>query len=138
MRKSTVNISLRDENGLACSYAIVDKGEKSVIIILFGTECAIYDADDLQESACCRYLLLKHYHSETQAYRDFLKLIGKMCAKKSNSKYFGMHIDEDNRMVVYENEDERMYIKNQDDCFNERFDKFRDFLSENQRVFFLE
>jgi hypothetical protein len=34
------------------------------------------------------YLLLKHYDSDSSAYRDFLKLIGKMCKKSGDSKYF--------------------------------------------------
>ena len=136
LRETTVYISLRDENELNCSYAIVRKGEKRVILILQGMECAIYDAFDLQHRADSHYLLLKHYATEAQAYRDFLKLIGKMCAKKKESKYFGIHLDEDNRMVVPELGEERMYSAVHDASLLKRYYDFCRFITLNHTTFF--
>ena len=46
-----------------------------------------------------KYLLLKQYYDNKSAYKDFLKLIGKMCKKTKSSKYFSNHRIEDNRMI---------------------------------------
>ena len=96
MTESTVRVSMRAENGLGCSYAIVRKGDKAVLILLRDAECAIFDLDDPES----RYLLLKHCPDDRAALADFYKLIGKMCAKPESSKYFGTRRAEDNRMVV--------------------------------------
>ena len=96
MTESTVHVSMRAENGMGCSYAIVDKGRHAVLILLRDAECAVFDLGDPKS----RYLLLKHYPDDRAALADFYKLIGKMCAKPADSKYFGTRRDEDNRMVV--------------------------------------
>lgn len=91
-----------------CSYVIVQKGAYSITIVLRCKECAIFDSFELMRSENCHYLLLKQYTSEQQAYRDFLRLIGKMCIKKDNSKYFAEHLEEDNRIYVAANDQETM------------------------------
>lgn len=99
---------MRDENDLKCSYAIVRKSGVSVLIILRDSECAIVDYDNLKRENAYRYLLMKHYSDEDNAYTDFLKLIGKMCKKREDSKYFFNHIKEDNRMVRGDSGEEHM------------------------------
>ena len=96
MTDSAVTVSMRADNGPGCSYAVVRKGENAVLILLRDAECAVFDlcAPD------SRYLLLKHYPDDRVALTDFYKLIGKMCAKPADSKYFCTRRDEDNRMVV--------------------------------------
>lgn len=96
MTDSTVRISMRADNGLGCSYATVSKGEYSALILLREAECAVFDL----HAPDSRYLLLKHYPNDRAALADFYKLIGKMCAKRPDSKYFGSRKAEDNRMVV--------------------------------------
>ena len=78
MTESTVHVSMRAENGLGCSYAVVCKANHAVLILLRDAECAVFDL--LQPDS--RYLLLKHYADAALAYTDFLKLIGKMCKKQ--------------------------------------------------------
>ncbi|MBQ2953559.1 MAG: hypothetical protein IJE07_08390 [Clostridia bacterium] len=96
MTESTVRMSMRDANDLGCSYAIVCKEKHAVLILLRDAECAVFDL----HAPVSRYLLLKHYPDDRTALADFYKLVGKMCAKAADSKYFGSHKDEDNRMVV--------------------------------------
>lgn len=91
---------MRDENSFDFSYAIITKDNNSVVIILKDSEIGIFDYDSLQrDDFIYKYLLLKHYSDSSVAHKDFLKLIGKMCAKKNNSKYFDNKKDEDNRMI---------------------------------------
>lgn len=99
---------MRDETTLNCSYAIVTKGTINIIIILRDCECAIYDYNDLKAKENYHYLLLKHYKSPSCAYKDFLKLIGKMCKKSSDSKYFSNRKQEDNRMIFDDFEHEQI------------------------------
>ena len=73
MTTSTVRISMRAENGLGCSYAIVDKSGHAVLILLRDSECAVFDLHQPDS----RYLLLKHYANDRQALADFYKLTGK-------------------------------------------------------------
>lgn len=96
MTGNSVRVSMRDDNGLGCSYAIVSKGAHAVLILLREAECAVFDLREPDS----RYLLLKHYPDDRAALADFYKLIGKMCAKPPDSKYFGTRKDEDNRMLV--------------------------------------
>jgi len=80
MIKSTVYVSMRDSNGLNYSYAVIDKLGIRVIIILKDLECGVFDYEALTKTGNdYHYLLLKHYRSDSLAYTDFLKLIGKMC-----------------------------------------------------------
>ena len=100
MIESTVKVSMRDDNDLNCSYAIISKGNTNVIIILKDSECAIFDYNSLKaDNFVYEYLLLKHYDNDSDAYKDFLKLIGKICKKQEGSKYFLNHKREDNRMI---------------------------------------
>lgn len=108
MTRSTVEISMKEENVFNCSYAIITKDEISIILILRDCECAIYDYGDLRTKEHCHYLLLKHYKNPSFAYQDFLKLIGKMCKKSKDSKYFIQRIEEDNRIVFEDSEHEHM------------------------------
>ena len=133
MEKSTVYIST-DDNDIKCSYAIIDKGEKSVVIILKELECAIYDYDYLLKNNF-KYLLLKHYDSSTKAYKDFMKLIGKMCKKNIESKYFKNHIDEDNWMIFDDNENEHMILDNEKDKYLVRKNNFIEFIKNNKSKF---
>ena len=128
MTESSVKISMRDETTLNCSYAIVTKGTINIIIILRDCECAIYDYNDLKAKENYHYLLLKHYKSPSCAYKDFLKLIGKMCKKNSDSKYFSNRKQEDNRMIFDDFEHEHMIKEEEKDTYRERFSDFENFL----------
>ena len=120
MTESAVRVSMRAENGLGCSYAVVRKGEHAVLILLRDAECAIFD-HDAPES---RYLLLKHYPDGRSALTDFYKLIGKMCAKPESSKYFGSRRDEDNRMVVLSDGSEHMLQAGEAEAYAQRLHTF--------------
>ncbi len=91
MEKSIVYISMRDDNNLDCSYSIIQKEELKIIIILKDSECGIFDYHELKDKKLYHYLLLKHYQDDESAYKDFLKLVGKMCKKSRDSKYFLNH-----------------------------------------------
>lgn len=120
MTTSTVTISMRDTNALDCSYAIVEKHEAAVLILLLDAECAIFNYHAPES----HYLLLKHYSDNRAALQDFYKLIGKMCAKPSSSKYFGRRKDEDNRMVVESNGYEYMLSPADAPLYAERLSTF--------------
>ncbi len=124
MNKSIVTISMSDENELGCSYAIVDKGIATVVIIFRKSECAIYNYNVFRSGSLNNYLLLKHYVDETSAYKDFLKLIGKMCKKAQSSKYFLNPIEEDNRMVCSVDGTEHMINDYEIITYKIRFDDF--------------
>ena len=129
MTESTVKISMRDENTLNCSYAIVTKGTISIILILRDCECAIYDYNGLKTTKeKYPYLLLKHYKKASCAYKDFLKLIGKMCKKSKDSKYFLCRKDEDNRMIFEDFEHEHMIKDEEKETYRERFSDFENFV----------
>lgn len=129
MTESIVRVSMRDDNDLDCSYAIVGKEEISVIILLKDSECAIFDYHVLKNKTVdCPYLLLKHYESDADAYRDFLKLIGKMCKKEKSSKYFLARKEEDNRMVFYAGQGEHMITREDRAVYQKRFALFNQFV----------
>ena len=89
MTQSMVKISMRDENTLNCSFAIITKDTLSIILILKDCEYAIYNYNDLRTAKeNCHYLLLKHYKNPSFAYTDFLKMIGKMCKKEKTTNTF--------------------------------------------------
>lgn len=114
MEKSIVYVSMQENNNLECSFAIVEKATKSVIIVFKDLECVIYDYEDFQkENFDYKYLLLKHYQDEIMAYKDFMKLIGKMCKKSIDSKYFNNHINEDNNIMFINDKKEYMIKDNQ-------------------------
>ncbi|MDE6673630.1 MAG: hypothetical protein K2K19_02290 [Acetatifactor sp.] len=135
MVESTVYVSMRDENDLKCSYAIVCKSGVSVLIILKDSECAIVDYSSLKGENTYRYLLMKHYSDESNAYTDFLKLIGKMCKKREDSKYFLNHIKEDNRMVRGDSGEEHMIREEEKGLYEERYRTFEQFVYENRMRF---
>lgn len=133
MEKSIVYVSMEENNDKECSYAIVDKGEKSVIIIFKDLECAVYDYEFFKTNEFdYKYLLLKHYEDSTAAYKDFMKLIGKMCKKSINSKYFKNHVIEDNRIVFYDDTNEHMIIGERKDEYLTRKDNLTDFIKNNK------
>lgn len=126
---STVEISMREDNPFNCSYAIITKDEIRIIIILRNCECAIYDYKELTGTKeNCHYLLLKHYRSASCAYKDFLKLIGKMCKKHTDSKYFLRRKDEDNRIIFDNFESEHMMREDEKSIYEERFSDFQNFI----------
>jgi len=128
--RSTVEISMKEENVFNCSYAIITKDEISIILILRDCECAIYDYGDLRTKEHCHYLLLKHYKNPSFAYQDFLKLIGKMCKKSKDSKYFIQRIEEDNRIVFEDSEHEHMMTDDEKKIYAERFSDFNIFMQQ--------
>lgn len=135
MVQSTVYVSMRDENDLKCSYAIVRKSGVSVLIILKDSECAIIDYGSLKGENVYRYLLMKHYSDEANAYADFLKLIGKMCKKREDSKYFLNPIKENNRMVRGDSGEEHMIREEEKGLYEERYRVFEKFVLENRMRF---
>lgn len=136
MVQSIVKISMKEDNDLDCSYAIVSKGTISILLVFKELECAIIDYDSLKrDNYAYRYLLLKHYNSESYAYTDFLKLIGKMCKKREDSKYFLNHKKEDNRMVCSYSEKEHMIREDEKKIYEERYRTFEEFVMKNRLSF---
>ncbi len=136
MIESMVKISMQEDNDLDCSYVIIDKGNISVIIILKDTECGIFDYSSLRlEDYVYSYLLLKHYSDASWAYKDFLKLIGKMCKKEPDSKYFLKHKQEDNRMVFVDMQNEHMISAEEREIYEERYCVFREFVLDKRSRF---
>ena len=138
MEKSIVYVSMHESNGLGCSYAVVDKGEKSVIIIFKDLECVIYDYEDfIKDNFDYKYLLLKHYDDSDLAYKDFMKLIGKMCKKSIDSKYFKNHIIEDNRIDFYDDKNETMITSETNDKYLIRKKELNHFIKNNKDKFII-
>ena len=135
MTESTVQISMRDENDLNCNYAIITKDNISVIVILKDLECAVFNYSDLQQKECASYLLLKHYKNTSCAYTDFLKLVGKMCKKHKDSKYFANQIIEDNRIVFDDFNCEHGISEDERPLFKARYIEFINFVMENKSRF---
>ena len=133
MEKSVVYVSMKDDNNLDCNYSIIEKGEKSVIIINKDLENVIYDYNDfIKEDFNYKYLLLKHYDNSSLAYKDLMKLIGKMCKKNVDSKYFNNHIDEDNRIIFINDMDEHMILKSEKNNYSERLNSLNNFIKLNR------
>lgn len=136
MIESIVKISMQEDNDLDCSYAIIDKGNVSVIIILKDTECGIFDYSSFKkEDFVYKYLLLKHYSDASWAYKDFLKLIGKMCKKALDSKYFLNHKQEDNRMVFVDMQNEHTISEEEREGYRERYCVFQEFVLDKRSWF---
>ena len=134
MEESIVRI--QEDPELGAAYAVVRKGEAGVLVLLKGAECAIFDYGQLRrDGPDAHYLLLKHYVSGELAYWDFLKLIGKMCKKSPESKYFDRHIQEDNRMVCVGPGSEHMLAEDQDRLYEERLKQLREFMRDNWERF---
>lgn len=100
MSEANVRVSMRADNGLGCSFAVVDKGSAAVLILL----------------------------------RDFYKLIGKMCAKPADSKYFGTRMNEGNRMVVCPDGKEHMLRPDEAPAFAARVAEFLSFAEHIRRT----
>ena len=130
MEKSIVYVSMRDDN-IGCSYSIIQKDELKVIIILKDLECGIFDYNKLKCNREFKYLLLKQYHDTESAYKDFLKLIGKMCKKAKSSKYFSNHKIEDNRMIYNNSKSEHMISSEEKNIYNDRYIIFEKFVLDN-------
>ena len=136
MEKSKVYVSMDDDNNLGCSYAIIEKSKKSVIIIFKDLECAIYDYDDfIKDNFDYKYLLFKHYDDTSKIYKDFMKLIGKMCKKSEESKYFMNHKNEDNWMIYTDNSSHHMVLETEKDEFTPRKENFTNFIKDNKYKF---
>lgn len=136
MTESTVKVSMGDENGLNCSYAIITKDKMSIILVLKDSECVVFNYDELKSrNHAYHYLLLKHYDSASYAYVDFLKLIGKMCKKGKDSKYFENPKNEDNRMVCGSTGGEHMIIEEERPLYEERYSDLKGFIMENKEAF---
>ncbi|MBO4245334.1 MAG: hypothetical protein J5892_01185 [Bacilli bacterium] len=139
MQKSTVYVSMNDTNNLDCSYAIIEKESKNAIIIFKGLECIILDYDLLiNDNYNNHYLLLKHYENTTKAYKDFMKLIGKMCKKSVDSKYFKKPIDEDNWMVFENDTNEHMITIEEKANYLTRKNDLINFINDNKDKFIKE
>ena len=131
MEKSIVYISMRDDNNIDCSYSIVQKDELKVIIVLKDLECGIFDYNKLKNEKKFKYLLLKQYYDNKSAYKDFLKLIEKMCKKTKSSKYFSNHRIEDNRMIHDNSKNEHMISLEEKKLYNDRYIIFKKFVIDN-------
>lgn len=128
---------MRDENSLGCSYAIITKDKMSIILVLRDSECAVFHYEELkngENEALHHYLLLKHYDSDAYAYKDFLKLIGKMCKKGRDSKYFANPQKEDNRMVCG-SDGEHMIREDERPVYDERYSDFLTFVLGHKEAF---
>ena len=69
------------------------------------------------------------------AYTDFLKLIGKMCKKEPDSKYFRNHKEEDNRMVHNGKMQEHMINDEERSIYESRLNAFVGFVLKNRDAF---
>lgn len=130
---------MRDDNSYNCSYAIITKEknkiQKSIIIILKDLECGVFDYDKFKSTEELRFLLLKQYDNNDYALKDFYKIVGKMCHKSIDSKYFLNHIEEYNRikfvdfqsetMIDFNNNDEKLFLK---------YNSFLKFIEEIRRI----
>ena len=136
MEKSTVYVSMNDKNTIGCSYAISEKDGKNAIIVFKDLEVGIFDYDALlKENFDSRYLLLKHYENTSTAYKDFMKLIGKMCKKSVNCKYFKNPIKEDNWMIFNDDTNEHMIIEEEVSNYLIRKNDFINFIKNNRDKF---
>lgn len=132
MTTSVVRVSMEEDNGLFCSFAVVEKERSGVVILLRDLVCAVFPCQAFCErGADCRYLLLKHYEHQETAYKDFLKLIGKMCKKREDSKYFLRPKEEDNRMVFWDFFHEKPITDLQKGDYDKQLAEFWQFIREN-------
>lgn len=125
-------VRMEENPALGATYAVVEKGGMGVLLVLKDRECGIFDCNDTDLGGF-RYLLLKHYDTPSRAYEDFLKLVGKMCKKGEDSKYFGNRISEDNRMVRTA-EGEHGISRAERALYEERFAAFREFVERERGV----
>lgn len=120
-------VRMEENQALDAAYAVVEKGPAGVLLVLKDRECGIFDCAAMNSDQF-QYLLLKHYDTPSRAYEDFLKLVGKMCKKREDSKYFGAHLPEDNRMVRTA-QGEHGITREERSVYEERFAAFRRFVA---------
>ncbi|RKJ41417.1 hypothetical protein D7X94_03765 [Acutalibacter sp. 1XD8-33] len=120
-------VRMEENQALDAAYAVVEKGPAGVLLVLKDRECGIFDCTAMNSDQF-QYLLLKHYDTPSRAYEDFLKLVGKMCKKREDSKYFGAHLPEDNRMVRTA-QGEHGITWEERSVYEERFAAFRRFVA---------
>lgn len=130
---------MRDDNSYNCSYAIITKEknkiQKSIIIILKDLECGVFDYDKFKSTEELRFLLLKQYDNNDYALKDFYKIVGKMCHKSIDSKYFLNHIEEYNRIKFVDFQTETMIdFNNNDEKLFLRYNSFLKFIEEIRRI----
>lgn len=130
---------MRDDNSYNCSYAIITKEknkiQKSIIIILKDLECGVFDYDKFKSTEELRFLLLKQYDNNDYALKDFYKIVGKMCHKSIDSKYFLNHIEEYNRIKFVDFQSETMIdFNNNDEKLFLRYNSFLKFIEEIRRI----
>lgn len=138
MERAVVNISMRDENSYDCSYAIITKeknnGSKSVIVILKDLECGVFDYDTFAITDDLKFLLLKQYNNNDYALKDFYKIVGKMCQKNIESKYFLNHKEEYNRIKFIDFQTETMDFDYNDEKLFLRYNSFLKFIEETRKI----
>ncbi len=120
-------VRMEENQALDAAYAMVEKGPAGVLLVLKDRECGIFDCTAMNSDQF-QYLFLKHYDTPSRAYEDFLKLVGKMCKKREDSKYFGAHLPEDNRMVRTA-QGEHGITREERSVYEERFAAFRRFVA---------
>lgn len=132
MENSVVHISMRNENNYDCSYAIIEKEknntQKSVIVILKDLECGVFDYNEFKNTKELRFLLLKQYDNSDYALKDFYKIVGKMCHKNIESKYFLNHKEEYNRIKFIDFQNETMDFDYNDAILFSRYNSFLEFI----------
>ncbi len=126
-------VRMEENRALGAAYAVVEKGALGVLLVLKDRECGVFDYTAMNSDKF-QYLLLKHYDTPSRAYEDFLKLVGKMCKKREDSKYFRNHLPEDNRMIRTA-EGEHGVTREERALYEERFAAFRQFVAgERSRI----
>lgn len=138
MEKSIVYVSMKDDNNYDCSYAIITKEkneiQKSVIVILKELECGIFDYEEFKSNKGLRFLLLKQYDNNDYALKDFYKIVGKMCHKNIESKYFLNHKEEYNRIKFVDFQTETMDFDYNDEKLFLRYNSFLKFIEEKRKI----
>lgn len=138
MEKSIVNVSMRDDNNYGCSYAIITKEknkiQKSIIVILRDLECGVFDYEEFKNNENLRFLLLKQYDNNVYALKDFYKIVGKMCHKNIESKYFLNHKEEYNRIKFIDFQTETSDFDYNDEELFARYHSFQKFIEENRNI----
>lgn len=137
MEKSTVYVSMRDDNNYDCSYAIItkakNKNSKSAIVVLKDLECGIFDYEEFKSARDLKFLLLKQYDNSNYALKDFYKIVGKMCHKNIESKYFLNHKKEYNRIKFIDFQTEIMDFDDNDEKLFTRYNSFLKFIEEKRK-----
>lgn len=130
---------MKEDNAIDASFAIIQKQEKgitsSVILIWKQCEVTILDYKELLKvNQDIHYLLLKFYEDEKSAYKDFMKLIGKMCKKKIDSKYFLFPKQEDNKIKFVTDEEEYILRGEEAIHYETRWKLFQSFILKATRA----